>query len=264
MDQQFQPDIRNLNRISSQIQSPTKCPLSLEIDYITATFNRSGLYVKQNRKPPETTSDLHLKISSTIKDAAASNQISDFCDTAAQYLTLEAATTFASVSILGQSRTINGNEVMINPSKKLSQLASSLEIMEILQATCDVPEAMILRSQMLLLQRFEIIPATMFEKETMPCMFEICLEDDELFETVLFTKLLIFITMIFTIKDLYFKIIQKPKQVPPVHEISDTKIHEKPYKFKFIFEIALMTTLTMFEFSMLFLPAALFSKVLCN
>jgi len=194
--------IAEFRNSESKIQSHEICPLTVSFGYVNVTFNKTGLSVERISEPAKETGDewkLLTKIKTEIEKAEQSNTKEQFCRQAAKNFVLLAATDYASTSVFDQSNTISGNEMMIKPEVRTNQLASTLEALELIQNECNLPEALILRSQLLIFQRFDMVPMDNFEKDRLPCIQESCIEPDEMIEFVRFIKFNTSIMLIFTV-----------------------------------------------------------------
>ena len=250
---------------ASKVQSQSVCPLEVNIGYIKVKFNKTGISTSR-LFPPETdetsTWSLLKHVNNEIKQLETSNDRDHFCKIVAEQIVLLAGTDYASTSILDASSQIKGNEILIDPIKRTNQLASSLESLEILQKECHLNERLILRSQQLLFERFNVMPTSMFTFERMPCVEERCVEDDELEEFVRFAKINFFIVLVITFGKTVHLISNARKSEPPSLEISESK-QPTVSKHRFLTKVILASLLIVSEVTMISLPVSFYEKAIC-
>ena len=172
-----------------------------------------------------------------------------------------AGTDYASAAITAASNEIKGSEIIINPEKRTNQLASTLEALELVQLFCKLPEALILRSQIMVLQRFGIISVDKFEKEDLPCLMETCVENDEMNEFINFMRFNASMMLIFTIVHFLVPLLQSHKnQTHEPLEIHETANIKKTHR---VVKITLTAFAIAIELSFLSLPSHVYKSLVC-
>ena len=253
---------------SSKLQSSDICPLDVPLGYIQLHFNKTGLTTTRRFSPePDDTQiwELYVKVEKSLNEAKKSNKIEEFCQQAANTITLLAATDSASTASLKLSNSLQGKELMINPEKRSNQLASSLESLELLQTDCKLPEALVLRSQFLLLQRFQMISNGKYEGSELPCISEKCIETDNFNEFINLLKTNTFILFSFTFMFGLIPIIKQKinKKQPPILEINSRPIEQEEKDAKRIIKPSITVTLLILQITMMSLPNTIYESLLC-
>lgn len=227
-------------------------------------FSRSEISVKRRYEPTLDETDtwrLLKTVDKEIKAAKTLDQSEQFCSQASNNLILMAGTDYASAALTSSSKEIKGSEIIINPSRRSNQLASTLEALELIQTFCKLPEALILRSQILILQRFGIISVDKFEKEDLPCVYEACVEDDEMDEIIGFIRFNASLMLLLTIS--IFLVPLLIEQKTQTHELLEINESTNKPKTPRIVKTTLTTIAMILELSVLSLPSHIYKSVVC-
>ena len=204
---------------------------------------------------------LFKTVKKNISQAKKLNTVDHFCQQTASQLILAGGTDYASSKVLDASETIAGDEIVIKPEKRTTQMASTLEALEIIQNECGLPEALVLRSQLLILQRFNIVSNSKSEKEDMiPCIREICLENDEMNDIIWFIRFNTFIMLIFTILNYLVPLLSENKKIHNSIDI-EKRSDQKP---KNLLKPTMVGIISAIELAILSTPKYVYESLVCS
>ena len=179
-------------------------------------------------------------------------------------------TTLASDSQYKNLGEMNNGKFHPHKHEQAVFISESLSYLEQIQEECNLPEEVVLESELAILRRFEIIDGVPNEESSLTCAMTVCTEPNELSKMVNFGKIWVLILLLIYIgKEIKSLIQARIKMVAnsiEMHQIKDDDNKSESNGKRVIHILSKISEITLILLNVIILamPPELYERVICK